>query len=136
MTPTSEQEQIERLKKALQPFAEAADKADKSAEQQKRLMGSAMSDNATVGWGIKYEHVKEARAALEQKPSSHPPATEDLELVERTARWLFEWVHPVEDLLGPKFENYPSSTAMGSNYRKRAKDLLNHIGGSAPDGQR
>lgn len=50
-----------RMREALEPFAKAADKADESSDQQKRLLGVEMSDTASPGWGIQRKHVKKAR---------------------------------------------------------------------------
>lgn len=57
--------EVEGLRKALQPFADACAKADASSEEVRRAgMGNGHSDEATPGWGIRYKHLKEARRAL------------------------------------------------------------------------
>lgn len=54
------------LKVVLQPFADACTKADASSEGVRRAgMGHGHSDDATPGWGIRYKHLKAARAALQ-----------------------------------------------------------------------
>lgn len=58
-------EEVDGLRKALQPFADACAKADASSEEVRRAgMGNGHSDEATPGWGIRYKHLKEARRAL------------------------------------------------------------------------
>lgn len=56
------------LAAALQPFADAAAKADESKAEIERAKMGTLSDGALIGWGIRYGHVKAARAALEVKP--------------------------------------------------------------------
>ncbi len=55
---------IEELAEALRPFAEAADRADESAAETERLGMGRLSDNASPGLGIKFRHLRRARAML------------------------------------------------------------------------
>lgn len=55
----------ERLREALEPFAAACAKADLHADEVKRAGMGTVSDSATPGWGIRYGHLKAARAALQ-----------------------------------------------------------------------
>lgn len=55
---------LRKMQRALTPFAEAAEKADRSSDEQKRLLGSELASNASPGWGIKRYHVDAAREIL------------------------------------------------------------------------
>lgn len=55
---------IRRLADALLPFVLAAEKADKASEDQKRLLGSEITPDASPGWGIKRKHLDAARKAF------------------------------------------------------------------------
>ena len=52
---------LRKMSAALQPFAEAADKADKASADQERLIGSRMGSLASPGWGIRRFHLDAAR---------------------------------------------------------------------------
>ena len=58
-------EENKRLREALEPFAAACAKADLHADEVKRAGMGTVSDSATPGWGIRYGHLKAARAALQ-----------------------------------------------------------------------
>lgn len=54
----AEVERVRRMEEALRPFAEAAEHAEATMKYRK------MSDEMSVGWGIKAKHAIAARAAL------------------------------------------------------------------------
>lgn len=55
---------LRKLHRILTPFAAAAEKADKASDEQKRLLGSEISSDASPGWGIKRRHLDAAREIL------------------------------------------------------------------------
>lgn len=55
---------LRKMAAALQPFAEAAVKADKASEDQERLIGCRMGSLASPGWGIRRLHLDAAREIL------------------------------------------------------------------------
>ena len=55
---------LRKIHRILTPFAEAAEKVDKASEEQKRLLGSEISPDASPGWGIKRRHLDAARDIL------------------------------------------------------------------------
>lgn len=62
---TADAARLKRMEDALRPFADACAKADASSEEVRRAgMGNGHSDDASPGWGIRYKHLKDARAAL------------------------------------------------------------------------
>lgn len=67
MTP---KDQIKALQEALEPFAKAAELADKHAKDSERLGMGRVSDLASPGWKITYGHVKKARAVLAETLSA------------------------------------------------------------------
>lgn len=66
-TIQAQAERIAALEEALRPLAEACEKADRSAADRLHLGMGIMSDTASPGWGVKYGHLKAARAALGDK---------------------------------------------------------------------
>lgn len=55
---------LRKIHRILTPFADAADKADAQSEEQLRLLGTRMSNDASPGWGIKRHHLNAAREFL------------------------------------------------------------------------
>lgn len=54
------------LIRTLEPFALAADRAQESSDKSKALGMGEHSNDASPGWGIRFGHLKDARAAVEQ----------------------------------------------------------------------
>lgn len=61
------EKELDEARATLQPFADAAEKADAASDQQKRLLGSEISADASPGWGIRRKHLNAARAILAAK---------------------------------------------------------------------
>ncbi len=55
---------VEGMIKALAPFADAAAKVDVQSDEQLRLVGSRISEDASPGWGIRRKHLNAAREIL------------------------------------------------------------------------
>lgn len=68
---------LRKIHVILTPFANAADKADKASEEQKRLLGSELTPDATFGFGVKISHLKAARDFLRINADSDRLVRED-----------------------------------------------------------
>lgn len=55
---------LRKMAAALKPFADAAAGVDKSSADQKRLIASEISADASPGWSIRRKHLDAAREIL------------------------------------------------------------------------
>lgn len=63
---------LRKVRHLIAPFAEAANRADKTSEEQKRMLGSELSSEASPGWGIKRKHLDAAREFLRETDTPLP----------------------------------------------------------------